>query len=92
MDIGGNNAKEWAPFPLVSQLGSDIDGILNDKSENIGGDNEHILDKEDFFGNTIYKILIHPGLKNCEHRLDLFSKKVIRNNNPEGQYGQIVCM
>ena len=54
MDIGGNNAKEWAPFPLVSQLGSDIDGILNDKSENIGGDNEHILDKEDFFGNTIY--------------------------------------
>ena len=42
---------------------------------------------------SIYiKILIHPGLKNCEHILDLFSKKVMRNDNPEGQYGQIVCM
>ena len=54
MDIGGNEAEEWAPSPLVSQLGSDIDGILDDKSENIGGDNEHILDKEDFFWQHLY--------------------------------------
>ena len=54
MDIGGNNTEEWAPSPLVSQLGSDIDGILDNKSENIGGDNEHILDKKDFFWQHLY--------------------------------------
>ena len=49
MDVGGNDAEEWAPSPLVSQSGSDIDDILNNKSENIGGDNEHMSEEEDFF-------------------------------------------
>ena len=51
-----------------------------------------LLPDGDFLSLIYIKILIHPGLKNCEHILDLFSKKVMRNDNPEGQYGQIVCM
>ena len=41
--------------------------------------------------NGLNHCQIPPCSKNCEHRWDLFSKKVIRNNNPEGHYGQIVC-